>query len=111
MVRQKESRNEITPNELLTALRPDLLQVKSHEDDGELEEAVRLGQGPGSLQHCRHTGAVIIEPVSEAGGVPVSPHHDDLVLRGVELGSGVEAYQVETLGYGLAWLPELDNQN
>ena len=57
------------------------------------------------------TWAVIIEPVSEAGGVPVSPHHDDLVLRGVELGSRVEAYQVETLGYGLAWLPELDNQD
>ena len=85
MVRQKESRNEITPNELLTALRPDLLQVESHEDDGELEEAVRLGQGPGSLQHGRHTGAVIIEPVSEAGGVPVSSNHDDLVLSRVEL--------------------------
>ena len=57
------------------------------------------------------TWAVIIEPVSEAGGVPVSAHHDDPVLRSVELGSGVDPNQVETLSYGLAWLPELDKQD
>ena len=57
------------------------------------------------------TWAVIIEPVSEAGGVPVSAHHDDPVLRRVELGSGVNPNQVETLSNGLAWLPELDKQD
>ena len=37
------------------------------------------------------------------------PHHDDLVLCRVVLGPGVQTDQVETLGNGLAWLPELDN--
>ena len=88
-----------------------LLLVEGHEDDCGAEAAAGLRECPRYLEHGGQPRPVVVIAVSEAGGVPVSPHHDDLVLRGVELGSGVEAYQVETLGYGLAWLPELDNQN